>query len=59
MLTGEELEGALIEDATYGDPHISTNNVLDFGEWSAKNPSWEAANFFDEFMAGGRKDHPW
>lgn len=53
ILTTEQLEQALVEDATYGDPEISTNNVLDFGEWSTRNVSSEAADYFDEFMPNG------
>ena len=57
-LSEEELTGALTEDATYGDPDVGTNNVLDFGEWATRNPSWEAARFFDEFMTGGMRTTP-
>ena len=57
-LDAKELDRALIEDATYGNPHISTNNVLDFAEWSNKNPSSEAANFFDEFMTESARITP-
>lgn len=58
MLSAVQLDQALIEDATYGDTHISANNVLDFGEWSDQNPSSDAANFFDSFMTGGVKTTP-
>ncbi|MYC67241.1 MAG: hypothetical protein F4X12_13000 [Acidobacteriia bacterium] len=58
ILTVEQLDQALIEDATYGDPGISTHNVLDFGEWAQRNPSSEAAHFFDEFMAEGVRTTP-
>ena len=58
MLGAVQLDQALIEDATYGDTHISTNNILDFGEWSDQNPSSNAANFFDQFMTGGVKTTP-
>jgi len=53
-----ELESALVEDATYSDPAISDNNVLDFGEWASRNPSANAANFFDKFMPRGTKVTP-
>ena len=58
LLSANELDRALAEDATYGDPYISTNNVLDFGEWSDNNPSSAAANFFEEFMVGGARVTP-
>ncbi len=54
----EELERALVEDATYSDPSVSENNVLDFGEWKRRNPSANAANYFDNFMPGGMKATP-
>ena len=49
----KELDRALIEDATYANPQVSTNNVLDFDEWSDYNPSLQAANFFDKLVAQG------
>ena len=54
----EELERALVEDATYSDPSVSENNVLDFEEWTRRNPSANAANYFDRFMPGGTKATP-
>lgn len=45
-----ELERALVEDATYADPAVSNGNVVDFEEWTRRNPSVNAANYFDRFM---------
>ena len=53
-----ELEHALVEDATYSDPGVSNNNVLDFEEWTRTNPSVNAANYFDRFMPSGTKATP-
>ncbi len=50
-LTDEEMATALVHDATYGDPRISTDNVVDFDEWSHSNPSVNAASYFDRIMA--------
>ncbi|CAB1058850.1 hypothetical protein D1BOALGB6SA_3608 [Olavius sp. associated proteobacterium Delta 1] len=51
----DELERAFVEDATYSDPETSDNNVVDFDEWRRRNPSVNAANYFDELMPGGTK----
>lgn len=45
-LSDTELELALVEDATYSDPGIGARNVVDFGEWTNRNPSLKAANYF-------------
>lgn len=45
-----EFENALAEDATYGDPMVSDDNVLDFSEWALRNPSARAVSYFDRFM---------
>ncbi len=57
-LAESELEEATMEDATYSDPGVSENNVLDFEEWSQRNPSANAANYFDRFMSSGTKVTP-
>lgn len=48
-----ELEIAALEDATYSDPGIGQDNVLDFEEWSSENPSVNAARAFDQYMPSG------
>lgn len=54
----EELQTALVEDATYSDPTVSDNNVLDFEEWVHRNPSTNAANYFSRLMPGGTRATP-
>ena len=46
VLEPSEVERALAEDATYSDPAVSMDNVLDFSEWASQNPSANAANYF-------------
>ncbi len=45
-----EFESAFAEDATYGDPTVSDDNVLDFSEWALRNPTARAVAYFDRFM---------
>ena len=52
-LPREELDRALVEDATYSDPAISENNVLDFAEWASRNPSANAAGYFEQLTPPG------
>ena len=47
-LSDDELDHAVTEDATYADPVIGLDNVVDFGEWGHKNYSVAAAE-----QAGG------
>ena len=49
----DELRLAMVEDATYSDPAVSENNVLDFDEWTRRNPSANAAHYFTRLMPGG------
>jgi hypothetical protein len=53
-----EFDQALVEDATYSDPSFSEDNVLDFDEWARRNPSVNAAAYFDHFFPGGTKATP-
>lgn len=57
-LSDSELGTALTEDATYGDPSVSDDNVVDFAEWALRNPSATAAGYFDHFMPAGTKATP-
>jgi hypothetical protein len=57
-LNDAELDRALIEDATYSDPSFSEDNVLDFDEWTSRNPSANAAAYFDRFLPRGTKATP-
>lgn len=54
-LRGGELQNALVEDATYADPAVGGNNVVDFAEWTQRNPSANAARYFERLAtdAGG------
>lgn len=53
-LSDEELDLAVTEDATYSDPFVSSDNVIDFGEWQHVNPSARAARYFETALADVR-----
>lgn len=57
-LSETDLETALVEDATYSDPTVSEDNVLDFGEWVGRNPSKNAADYFSSIMTRGTPATP-
>lgn len=42
-LSDEEIDRAVTEDATYSNPRIGPDNVIDFGEWIEANYSAAAA----------------
>ena len=42
-LSDGELDRAVNQDATYGDPNVGMDNVIDFGEWVSNNYSAAAA----------------
>lgn len=42
-LSDEEIDRAVTEDATYSNPSVGPNNVIDFGEWVGANYSAAAA----------------
>lgn len=52
-LSDEELDCAFREDATYSDPMITVDNVIDFSDWSERNYSANAADKFDVVIPGG------
>ena len=56
-----ELDQAMLEDATYMDPVNGEGNVIDFGEWKDVNYSANSAQSFDFVMpypgSPGRKLH--
>lgn len=52
-LSDEEFDRAVSEDATYSDPTVLPNNVIDFAEWRERNYSANAAERFDHFIPGG------
>ena len=49
-LGADEIDRAMLEDATYSDPVPGLGNVIDFAEWKKINYSTNAANAFDRFM---------
>jgi hypothetical protein len=53
-----DLDNALVEDATYADPTFSEDNVVDFDEWTRRNPSANAAAYFDHFLPRGTRATP-
>lgn len=57
-LGNQDLERALIEDATYSDPQIGYNNVVDFHEWDSRNLSVNAAQYFDTLARGNTRVTP-
>lgn len=52
-LSDEELDRAVSEDATYSDPMVSVDNVIDFADWRGRNYSANAAEKFDLVIPGG------
>lgn len=52
-LSDEELDRAVSEDATYSDPMVSIDNVIDFADWRERNYSANAAEKFDRVIPGG------
>ncbi len=49
-LSDTEIDGAMVEDATYSDPIVDFGNVLDFGEWRQVNYSSNSALAFDRSL---------
>ena len=47
----EEMDRASTQDATYADPSIGVDNVIDFGEWSLINYSRAAAMRVGELVS--------
>lgn len=54
-LSDEELDGAVGEDATYSDPMITVDNVIDidFAERRSRNYSANVAERFQQLVPGG------
>lgn len=57
-LGDEELDLAMMEDATYMDPMTDVGNVVDFAEWQDKNYSANAANYFENLLPYGTRATP-
>lgn len=54
-LSPEDLAEAFTEDASYADPRLGPDNVLDIGEWEGGNPSEKAARYLGEMTSLGRR----
>ena len=52
-LTDDELDRVVTEDATYTDPLVTFDNVIDLQTESGKNYSANAAREFDRVASGG------
>ena len=52
-LSDEDFDRAVSEDATYSDPTVTNNNIIDFSQWRQRNFSANAAARFDDFIPGG------
>lgn len=52
-LSDEELDRAFSEDATYSDPMVTIDNVIDFADWRDRNYSANAADKFELVIPGG------
>lgn len=52
-LSDEELDRAVSEDATYSDPMVTVDNVIDFADWRERNYTANAAEKFDRVILGG------
>lgn len=48
-----ELDRLFTQDATYTDPLVSVDNVIDFAEWRDTNHTADVANYFDRLLPGG------
>ena len=49
-LSDDEIDAVATQDATYCDPTIGVDNVVDFGEWSSTNYSAAAAHRASELI---------
>lgn len=52
-LTDEEIDRAITEDATYANPTVGNDNVIDFGEWLSANYSAAAAEKVGDLVPAG------
>lgn len=52
-LSDEEIDRAVSEDATYANPRIGNDNVIDFGEWIGANYSASAAEQVGDLIPTG------
>ncbi len=52
-LSDEEIDRAITEDATYANPKVGNDNVIDFGEWLSANYSAAAAEKVGDLVPAG------
>lgn len=52
VLSNEDLDAAIGEDATYSNPVVTAGNVIDFVERKEANFSANAAQYFDRLIPG-------
>lgn len=52
-LSDDEIDRAITEDATYANPTIGNDNVIDFGEWMGANYSAAAAERVGDLVLTG------
>ena len=52
-LSDEEIDRAITEDATYANPKVGNDNVIDFGEWLSANYSAAAAEKVGDLVPTG------
>ena len=57
-LPDDEIDEAFRQDATFADPIVDDNNVIDFGEWRSANASANAAEFFRFASSAGALTTP-
>ena len=57
-LSDHDIDIAMKEDATYSDPYVAVGNVIDFAEWSTKNSSASAADYFETVLPSGGRTTP-
>jgi hypothetical protein len=58
VLSDEDLDRAMSEDATYSDTLVSFGNIVDFDEWRQTNYSANAARNFENLIPGGAHATP-
>ena len=57
-LGDDDIDAAMQEDATYSDPYVTAENVVDFAEWSTNNSSASATDYFEIVLPSGHRTTP-
>lgn len=52
-LSDDEFDKAVSEDATYSNPMVTVDNVIEFADWRSRNYTANVAEKFDHVMPGG------